>query len=157
MRKYLVGVFAMALVGSFAFAGTLVVPQFFDQTAADGGSEDGSFPPSSGSAAFIGIANTTNSAILLTLTYTRANGDDRTPVANTYLLGANQTVGFRPRATDGSEGVGQAVPNMVIQAGDSPAGVATITYAGAGDQLAGRYIQIDSAGNVSAYALIPKD
>lgn len=157
MRKYLVGVFAMALVGSFAFAGTLVVPQFFDQTAAEGGSEDGSYPPSAGSAAYIGIANTTNSAILLTVTYTRANGADRTPAANTYLLGANQTIGFRPRADDGSEGVARAFPNMVIQAGDSPAGVATITYAGAGSQLSGRYVQIDSSANIMAYALIPKD
>lgn len=145
---------AMTLVcAGVAFAGSLNVPFFLDDAPSNG-----SFPPSAGTASFIAIHNNTSSGLVCAIRYTRANGDDKTPAANTFVLPANSTWSFRPVGDDSTtEGVGAAVPNMALQSGDPPAGSATISWTGGANDVQGRLtaVRATSGGGDSASFTLP--
>ena len=123
----------------------LAVPFFLD----NGTNLSGSLP-TSGVAAFIGVKNMSARSITLTIVYTEDDGDDATPVSNTFVLGPNQAVSWRPGADDPSEGGGQAVPN---KAGGFPAGSVLITADG---PITGRIVELDGDNSLSRSYTLPK-
>ncbi len=108
---------AVMLVGTgIAFASSLTVPFFLDSGVA----VSGSLTPSSGSSTFIALKNNTEGEIEVFVTYTRNDGSDVTPDANSFTLLANQTLGFRPFVDDtGAEGPGAVVPNAEFNRGSA--------------------------------------
>lgn len=154
MKKFVfMGALTLVCAG-VAFAGSLNVPFFLDDAPSDG-----AFPPSAGTASFIAIHNNTASGLVCAITYTRANGDPKTPTPNTFLLPANSTWSFRPVGNDGAtEGSGTAVPNMALQTGDPEAGSATITWTGGANDVQGRLSAVRSTtggGDSAAFTLPP--
>jgi hypothetical protein len=123
----------------------LAVPFFLD----NGGNLSGSMPPS-GVACFIGVKNMSAKSITLTITYTSDTGQDFTPVSNTFVLGPNQAVSWRPGADDPSEGGGQAVPN---KSGGFPAGSVLVTADG---PITGRLVELDGDNSLSRAYTLPK-
>lgn len=154
MKKLVIlGAVAVVAVGA-AFAASINVPFFLD----NGGT---GFPPASGVAAFIGLHNNTGSPIVCEVTYISDLGVDLTPDANTFTLGANASVSWRPAANDpGVEGGGAAVPNLKVvnDGGGNPivAGSATISWAGTGtNDIQGRIANYSASGfaNSDSYLL----
>jgi len=135
MKKSLVVAVALLLGISVAYAGTLSVPFFRDRVGVS------DLP-----AGWIGIKNQTTSDIVVAIKYTRANGQDRTPAANTFLLQAQQAVSYRPVCDDSAtEGPGAAVPNMTMQSGDNGNGSVTYTWVGGNGDIVGRYLEWESS------------
>lgn len=112
-------------LGMVVYAGTISVPLVFDDGGA--GVVANNFAPASGTASFIAVTNASGSAVTCTLAYTDPVGADVTPAANTFVIAAQQAVGFRPYATDASESPGLSGLNAT---GAIPAVGTTISYAG---------------------------
>jgi len=107
-------------------------------------------PPSDGTAAFVGVKNTTNVPVNLTITYTDSEGNDHTPASNTFVLSANSMVSWRPFADDPVEGnVGRFVPNT----DGGPAWGSVLIEADG--PVTGRLILIDGSQNSSSLMLLP--
>ena len=118
---------------------TLHVPFYLDNAPSDG-----QWPPvTTALKAFIGVKNISASPVTLTIIYTDALGNDRTPATNTHLLDAYRTVSWRPAGHDTVEGGGMAVPNATA---GNPAGSATVVADG---PIAGRFT---AASSVAASA-----
>ena len=137
-RMTLVGL----LIGGLAMAATLTVPFYFDNATTN------QFPPATGETmGFIGVANTTSSAVVMTLTYTTPQGVDVTPGANTYSIPANQSVSWEPAQNNpNAEGVGANVPNAT----SGVTGVCIIEFAGSDGDLVGRFIQWSNSAVTAA-------
>jgi hypothetical protein len=123
----------------------LAAPFFLD----NGTNLSGSMP-TTGVACFIGVKNMSARSITLTITYTSDTGQDFTPVNNTFVLGPNQAVSWRPGANDPAEGGGQAVPN---KSGGFPAGSVLITADG---PITGRLVELDGDNSLSRAYTLPK-
>ena len=127
MKKGLMILSLGLALGMVVYAGTISVPLVFD----DGG--DGvvanNFAPDSGTASFIAVTNASGGAVTCTLAYTDPLGADVTPLTgNTFVIAAQQAIGFRPYATDvDAESPGLAGLNAT---GAIPAIGTTISYAG---------------------------
>jgi hypothetical protein len=99
-------------VSHFTFPQYLLSVPFYLDNAPDM-EENG--VPAEGWASFVGVKNVSASPVTLRITYTDTQGNDHTPVANTYVLAANSMVSWRPFADDAAEGnkTGRLVPNSV--------------------------------------------
>lgn len=187
MKKFFTAAVATTAVSMMAFASSLNVPFFVDWEQI-------------GASGFIGLKNNTNEAIVVSVFYRDGNGDARTPgppatggnfgdefpnaapgtynsdPGNTFLLDANQAVGFRPASNSDPKGPvpGEdedlpAIPKMMgsniwvngtVQegAGEFPpfngsAEIRWMTVNSASD-IQGRYLQF-GGGSSSAYLLPP--
>ena len=131
-----------------AFGVSITVPFFLDNAPADG-----SYPPSSDSASFIGIRNVSGDDILVALEYFDAQSEqDQTPAENTFVLQQDQGISFRPTARDaGTEGP-YAANNVPIMA-QGFAGAVTISWDGEPGDIIGRFTQVDTNGNIFAYGM----
>jgi hypothetical protein len=142
---------AIMFVGfGVAMAASMQVPFFLDDASAG-------YPPTDGTASFIGLKNTTMSDIVCTVTYTDASGNSATPAANTFVLPANSSLSWRPTINDStSEGeAGAAVPDAVDLPNDT--GSATISWTGTVNDVVGRVVQMraSSSTDSQAYTLPP--
>lgn len=100
-----------------ASAGTLGVASF-----SDGGGQTNSqlFPPTL-AATFLALKNNEATANEYTILYFGLDGSNRTPVANTFSIGGNAAVGWRPVATDTNEVAG--IPNATAGPGGATASI----------------------------------
>ena len=146
MKKLAIVAVAAMFCAVGAFGVSITVPFFLDDAPADG-----SFPPSEGTASFIGIRNITDNDILVALEYFDASAEeDATPAENTFTLHAMEGFGFRPSVEDATtEGAGTRAPIM----SQGFAGAVTISRDGQPGDIVGRAIQIDSQGNVYGFGL----
>jgi hypothetical protein len=149
-KMFLLGAMSVALVG-VAFASSIAVPFFQDNAPAT------PFPPTTGTAAFVGLHNNTDGPITCYVTYmvadaTTGAGIDVTPEANSFTLPAYGSISFRPFATATNEGAGSIVPNMT---GTKANGAATITWDGDPTDVQGRLTEIKAASSsdTSSYTL----
>lgn len=127
MKKLGLVAVAFVMVAGVAFAASLNVPFFGDGGAAVAGNSG------SGAETYIGLSNTTGSAVTLTLAYRGLDGSNRG--GGTFNLGANTAVSFRPFANDPDEGTGAAVPNMSAGAAN---GSLTVSWSGSTGDITGR-------------------
>jgi hypothetical protein len=139
--KKMLAVAIMGLVAStIAVGGTLSVPFFLDN--AD------TFPPADGTQfTFVGVKNTTDAALTVTIQYWDDAGNELTPDPNTFVVGAQQGLGFLP-AGDQPAIEAEEVPN--ITSGD--AGSLLMTFMGNRGDLQGRVLTIEPNGQ-SAYLM----
>ena len=146
MKKLAVATLALT-VASVAFASTLAVPFFLDNGAGT--------PLSSGNAGFIGIVNNTGENIAMSVYYRDSDLINRTPAMNSFTLGANAQMAWRPAIADaGSEGPGVGVPDM-NNLGDKKGGSAIMAWIGGAQDVQGRYYQKGSDGSFGLYLLPP--
>lgn len=126
----------------------LSVPFYLDNA----GNFDNDGVPADGTASFIAIANTSDSSVTLTISYTDTNGNDRTPMINTHVLAADSIVSWRPFADDPAEGpgTGQLVPNT----DGGPAWGSVLIKADG--PIAGRLIVLDGIQGSTAMMLLPE-
>ena len=129
-----------------AFGVSITVPFFLDSAPADG-----EFPPSEGSASFIGIRNVTDNEILVAVEYFDAIAEqDATPSENTFTLAPMEGFGFRPSVRDQQvEVAGVRAPIMT----QGFSGAATLSWDGEPGDIVGRVVQIDSQGNMYSFGL----
>ena len=146
MRKLAVVGLVMAFATGVALAGSVTIPYFLDVA---GTTWTAGTPSGGGAAGFIGILNTTSSAITVTCGYRDGAGVDSSPTANTFLLPANANISFRPGVNDTSqEGtLAQTVPNSTAQVGSL---VMSWTGGSAGDVVC-RYLEINTNGQRYGY------
>lgn len=153
MRKFAAVAAVMVLGAGVALASSLNVPFFLDNAPADG-----AVPPTSGTKSFIALHNNLSVAIEVAVDYFDAGGDgtvnQQTPSPNTFILPANATFSFRPKANDPTaEAAGAAVPNMP---GPENAGSAVISWTVGGDQaIQGRASQVNPSSGQMAFLLPP--
>ena len=152
MKKFVVFAAVMIAVTGIAVASSLSVPFFLDNAPADG-----TFPPSAGNAAFIGIHNNTSSDIDVSIDYFDAGQDgtvdQQTPAVTSFVLPANSSFSFRPVADDPTTEVAAAVvPNMP---GGEFAGSASLSWVGGPGDIQGRVVQINANGNQHSFLLPP--
>ena len=149
MKKFVIlGILGLAAAG-LAVAATVQVPFYLDNgNTTDAGAA--SIIPTAGTKAYIGVKNLTGSAITCTVQYFQADGTDQTPTANTFTIGANAGLSWRPYADDPQEGAGAAVPNVYNATLAKVAGSATITTSAA---AAGRLVEISQEGSTASYLL----
>lgn len=135
MKKFFVAA-AILSIGVTAFAGTVAIPFFLDNGSTTYGSN---LTPSSGTASFIGLFNTTTSTISLTAAYTSAGASSG---GGSFDIGPLQAVGFRPSVSDG------AVENIVTEFPNSSAtfGALVVTHSGGATDVVGRVIEANSSG-----------
>ncbi len=124
-----------------------LVPFFLDNAPADG-----TYPPSSLTSSYIGLKSLSDSAITVDLEYLDYLGENQTPDAHSFELGAYDSTGWRPCANDPvTEGAGTSIP-------DALAGMfaGSLRVSGTGP-ITGRVVsatRIPSGGSVEhAYAL----
>ena len=148
MKKLAIVAVATMFCAVGAFGVSITVPFYLDDAPADG-----SYPPSEGSASFIGLRNITDEERLVAVEYFDASvvpGEDATPADNTFTLDAMEGFGFRPTARDSDvEGAGTRAPIAT----QGFAGAVTISWEGQPGDIVGRAIQIDSDGNVYGFGL----
>jgi len=142
----ILGTTGLMVLPSGGGTASLAVPFYLDNAS----NYNGGSIPSDGTATFIGVKNMSPVPITLTITYTDTDGNDHTPVTNTYALPANSMVSWRPFADDPIEGgAGQSVPNTA----SGPAwGSAQIEADG---PITGRMITIDGIQNSTALMVLP--
>ena len=135
-----------------AYAASLAVPFFAD--AAGLWQSSNSSPAGPGAAGFIGLKNTTNSPVTVTVRYFMTTGSEVSPAANTFALTAQQGVSFRPAITD-TLSEGNNAWSTINTTGGVTAGSATITWTpfGATTDVVGRYLEVNSNTGRSAYTL----
>jgi hypothetical protein len=138
---------AMMLLPEGGGTTTLSVPFYLDTAS----NYVGGAVPADGTASFIGVKNMSDEPVMLTLTYTDTNGNDRTPATNTYMLPASSMVSWRPKANDPVEGnnSGQLVPNT----DGGPAWGSVLIEANG--PITGRLISIDGIKDTAALMLLP--
>ncbi|MBN2308025.1 MAG: hypothetical protein JXR94_03590 [Candidatus Hydrogenedentes bacterium] len=146
MAKYLVWALVIVVGSGVAIGASLRVPFFSDEagTTWTGGAPDGP-----GGADFIGVLNTTGSALSCAITYREAGGVDRTPSPNTFTIPAYTSLSFRPGRDDPVQEntASLAVPNM----DGARTGSCIITWTGNGTDLQGRVHTIKSNEQQSQY------
>jgi hypothetical protein len=147
MKKVAI-MFSILVLGAVAaYAGTISVPVYVDF----GGDSDGNLIPPNGSATWIGLKNNTAQAQEYTVLYHNLSGTSVTPAANTFSVGPNQSIGWRPvSSTDPNEVAGASVPNATSTA----TGSATILYTDAIDP-SGRVFGINASGYAYSFAMFP--
>lgn len=164
MKKIMtLAVASLVLALGVAIAGSVTVP-FFNDTDK---TTNGAFPDAVAAGevqpakAFIGLKNTTDTAIVIEVSYFDGNGNPvgttKDPV-RTFLLGAQEGVSFRPGTLDtSSEGtLAQGIPDMA----QTFKGSARFTHDGGPGALVGRVVTYwrDNTGNaVSDSFLCPWD
>jgi len=126
----------------------LSVPFYLDNAS----NFDDNGVPADGTASFIGVKNGTDNPATLTITYTDTNGNDHTPVENTYVLPPNSMVSWRPFANDPVEGgsSGQLVPNT----DGGPAWGSVLISSSA--PVSGRLIVLDGLQDSMAMMVLPE-
>lgn len=160
MKKLFASVALLAVAG-IAFGAALRVPFFLDNGSS---ATPPLAQPASGAAGFIGVLNTGTTDLECSVFYAQADGTNRTPVANTFLLQAGVGVSWRPGSTDPDAEGTSIVPNMtgardLSTGGDSTAftgplaGSCTITWTGGAELVVGRYAQ--NSANASFAYLLP--
>ena len=144
MKKVLV--IALMLGAGLAYASTLGIPWFVDNSAT------GSAPPATtGVQGFIYLHNNNTAVVECTISYYTENGLYCGPTsANTFVIQPNASIAFRPVADDSSfETAGRAVPNRprtTIPPGTTMCdtkknGSAAISWLGASYFVQGTYVQ----------------
>lgn len=126
MKKFAILACLMTVTTGLAIAQqTVSIPFFADSSTAQ--------------RAFVGLQNTGATSIVVTVTYLDANGANG-EAGGTFGLVAGQSISYQPSQTTGGE----------VQ----PGGLADATYAfgsvkmvTSGGTVAGRYVQLDSAGS----------
>ena len=146
MKKLAVAALALT-VASVAFASSLAVPFFLDNGVGA--------PLTAGNAGFIGIVNNTSDPIAMSVYYRDSDLVNRTPAMNSFTLGANAQMAWRP-ATEhaGSEGPGVGVPDL-NNLGDKRGGSAILAWVGDPTNVQGRYYQVRANGAFAMYLLPP--
>ena len=137
--KKLIVVAAILALGGTAFAATLNIPWFLDR-----GANDATYPPASQEKSFITVKNNTSSDLVVTVSYTSADGTDNAGWVdvdmNTFVLAADSSIGWRPAGADPAvEGAGVAVPNCDAA---SPKGACALEWTGAATDIQGRLIEV---------------
>ncbi len=145
MKKLSVVAMAAMLCAGGAFAVSITVPFFSDDGAADG-----VFAPENNFKTYIGLLNVSEETREFAVTYFDVNaGQDVTPAENTFSLGPQESIGWRPSTVDAAvEGAGADMPKMT----SGIAGSATIYWDGNVGDAVGRIIQI-GPGGASAYGV----
>ena len=146
MKKLAIVAVAAMFCAVGAFGVSITVPFFTDSAPADG-----SFPPSEGSAAYIGVRNITDETVLLALEYFDAVAEqDATPADNTFHLEPMEGFGFRPSVEDSAiEGSGVRAPIMT----QGSIGAVTISWDGQPGDIVGRVLHMDPDGNAYSFGL----
>lgn len=146
MKKFALIAMIGLVASSVAFAASLSVPFFNDRAGEDGNlrpaDASGSF---TGAAAYVGLKNQTNAPIVITLQYFQG-GTEYTPTANTWEIPANDTITFRPWATDAiTENIWSAVPDMVnidnLSQQIFGIGALTVSWIGESTDVQGRVLE----------------
>ncbi len=150
MRRALVLGLVCVLGTGGAIAATLTVPFFLDTAAAGQG-----FPHANGIMFFIGVKNTTGSAITVTVNYFHSDGTSTNgPGQATFTINPGQGFSFRPVVVDSS-----VEPAFLgtLRRSTIAAGSATLTWpGGAVTDIQGRGVQIDAnSGNAFSFLLPP--
>ena len=147
MKKLALFAGVVMLGAGVAFASSLNVPFFLDRAP-----NDGTFPPSANEGSYIGIHNNLSVDLEVAIQYFDNNANDATPANNTFTLPANSTYSFRPVGDDPTvEGPAAAVPNITT----GKSGTATLTWVGGPNDIQGRLVQTNSAGNTFSFLLPP--
>lgn len=144
MKKLaIVALGAMLVVGG-AVANEIVVPFWSDATQA--------LPDPAALArfTFIGVYNGASTARTLIFHYNDDNAADQTPTANTFVLGPQLGLSFRPNSNDpGMEGAGSAIPDMNPGSGSIAGSVKISWNGGSASDITGRVMQVaDISGTV---------
>lgn len=142
MKKFtMIAIMTLSVV---AMAGTLAVPFF-----ADMGTESPATLRPAGSDLFrsyVGIKNTTAEPMTISIQYWDATGADMTPDPNTFTLGAQQGIGFRPKGQEA------AFEDTRVPACAKATGSCLMSFMGKRGDLIGRCLTLDAVGQ-SAYLL----
>jgi hypothetical protein len=142
MKRYAFLILAGMLATVPAFSHTLNVPFFADS------SPNLLFGTTvtTGSAAFVGVQNTTPNPIILNIVYVQADilGDPQTMTPQQFTVLPGEGVSWRPSRTDPAESLrGQAVPGSDPAFG--PFGSIQIIWSGGSagaSSVVGRYVQL---------------
>ena len=145
--KKLIAIALMVTLASGAFAATLAVPWFVDNS-----SDDAGFPPSNGFSSFISLKNNTGVDVICAIQYSSGDGQIMAEVG-TFEIGANSAIGFRPVGdSETTESIGAAIMNMDL---GIAAGSAKIAWVGDASDIQGRLAQVDSNNGSAMYLLPP--
>ena len=160
--KKLIVLALLATLACGAYASSVAVPWFSDFAAAGTSVFPSNNPGLFGvqMSTYITLKNNTTDELLCAITYSDAKGNDQTPAANTFVIGANSVVGFRPVADDISEapnagstpGPQYLVPNATSNTDGTdplPAGSAKVEWVGGVKDVQG----IVTLSNMSAAVL----
>ena len=134
----------LAITSNAVFAHSLTVPFFRDDAPPLAGGA-----PTSGSAGFIAVSNTTDTVVTMYVVYSQMNHNDDIIVqeASGFPLEPGRAISWRPIQDDPGEGAGRDVDNVLLGLG--PRGSAQIIWLrdeGGPGALAGRYVEITSVG-----------
>lgn len=162
MKKFAIAAVVLAMAVSGAYAVSLSVPFFVDSA---GNFQGGGIPAGPGTAAYIGIKNTTANPLTISVRYFAADGSEVTPANNTFELQAEQGVQWRPAQTDS---VGEAASTDVngfdlsamnrlgVTATSGTNGSATITWSsGIAGDVVGRELEVTSGTGVRCAYTLP--
>lgn len=134
----------LAITSNAVFAHSLSVPFFRDDAPPLSGGA-----PTSGSAGFISVSNTTDTVITMYVVYYQTNHNDDVifQQASGFPLVPGRGISWRPIQSDPSEGAGQGVENVLLGLG--PQGSAQIIWLrdeGGPGALVGRYVEFSTMG-----------
>ena len=149
----------LALAGLFALASNAVVAHslsvpFFrdDAPPLSGGA------PTSGSAGFISVSNTTDNVVTMYVVYFQKNNNNDIifQQASGIDLEPRQGISWRPVKDDPSEGPGRIVENVLLGLGsEGSARIIWLRSEGGPGALAGRYVELTSASAFGHVLLRP--
>ena len=134
----------LALSSNAVFAHSLTVPFFRDDAPPLSGGA-----PTSGSAGFISVSNTTDNVVTMHVVYFQTNHNDDVifQQASGIDLDPRRGISWRPIQDDPGENQGRLVENVLLGLG--PEGSAQIIWLrseGGPGALAGRYVEFTSVG-----------
>jgi len=134
----------LAITSNAVFAHSLTVPFFRDDAPPLAGGA-----PTSGSAGFISVSNTTDTVVTMYVVYYQKNHNDEVifQQASGFDLEPGRGISWRPIQSDPGEGAGQNVQNVLLGLG--PRGSAEIIWLrdeGGPGALAGRYVEVTTVG-----------
>jgi hypothetical protein len=99
---------------------------------------------------FVALHNNLTTAITVEIFYFNNDGEETTPVLNTFILNGSTTLSFRPTVNDPiNEGPGAEVPDKT----GKRAGSLFVRWVGDPSDIQGRLAATDAAGNSFAYLL----
>ena len=143
MKKLIMTAVVLSVVTSVAVASSIAVPWFMDS--------DGQWT------GFVTIVNNTDDDITFAVEYRESDGTLSTPTANTFDLAGQSALSFRPVEDFPGEGLGQGVPNKIVDAErDTKTGAAKIFWVGDATDIQGRYQQVWVQGAGAAAYLLPQ-
>lgn len=149
----------LALAGLFALtsnavlAHSLSVPFFRDDAPPLSGGA-----PTSGSAGFISVSNTTDNVVTMHVVYFQKNNNDDIVFqqASDFDLSPRQGISWRPIQDDPSEGPGRMVENVMLDLGfEGSARIIWLRSEGGPGALAGRYVEFTSTSAFAHVLLKP--